>query len=46
MSPQLSTNSSSKPSEAPAAHGGVIYVGPSLTRSLFGVAVALSRASA
>lgn len=30
----------------PPAHGGVIYVGPSLTRSLFGVIVALSRASA
>lgn len=35
-----------KPAEHPAAHGGVMYVGPSLTRSLLGVAVALSRASA
>jgi hypothetical protein len=31
---------------APPAHGGVMYVGPSLTRSLFGVVVALSRGAA
>ena len=31
---------------APTAHGGVMYVGPSLTRSLLGVVVALSRGSA
>ena len=35
-----------EPAERPIAHGGVIYVGPSLTRSLLGVAVTLSRASA
>ena len=27
------------------AHGGVIYVGPSLTRSLLGVIVAVARAT-
>ncbi len=37
--------SSTLPAE-PAAHGGVVYVGPSLTRSLLGVVVALSRGSA
>ena len=36
----------SSPVAPPPAHGGVIYVGPSLTRSLLGVVVALSRASA
>lgn len=30
----------------PAAHGGVMYVGPSLTRSLLAVVVALSRGTA
>lgn len=35
-----------KLAEPAAAHGGVMYVGPSLTRSLLGVAVALSRAAA
>lgn len=34
------------PVAGPAAHGGVMYVGPSLTRSLLGVVVALSRGSA
>jgi hypothetical protein len=35
-----------QPAPHPVAPGGVMYVGPSLTRSLLGVAVALSRASA
>lgn len=35
-----------KPVDRDPAHGGVIYVGPSLTRSLLGVAVALSRGTA
>lgn len=30
----------------PAVHGGVIYVGPSLTSSLFDFVVALTRSSA
>ncbi len=34
------------PTERPTAPGGVMYVGPSLTRSLLGVAVALARSSA
>ena len=38
--------SSTKPTERNVAPGGVMYVGPSLTSSLIGVAVALSRASA
>lgn len=35
-----------KPAEHPVSLGGVMYVGPSLTRSLLGVAVALSRRTA
>lgn len=35
-----------KPIERHVSPGGVMYVGPSLTRSLLGVAVALSRGSA
>lgn len=38
--------STTKPVEHRTAPGGVMYVGPSLTRSLLGVAVALSRGSA
>ena len=45
MATQVST-SSQKPVEHPTAPGGVMYVGPSLTRSLLGVAVALSRGAA
>lgn len=35
-----------QPAPHPVAPGGVMYVGPSLTRSLLGLAVALSRGSA
>lgn len=41
-----SVTSTTKPVEHHVAPGGVMYVGPSLTRSLLGVAVALSRGSA
>lgn len=44
MASQVSTTST--PVERPTAPGGVMYVGPSLTRSLLGVAVALSRGTA
>jgi hypothetical protein len=40
------TTSAQKPVEHPTSPGGVMYVGPSLTRSLLGVAVALSRGTA
>lgn len=45
MSPQP-TPTVQPPAEHPVSPGGVMYVGPSLTRSLLGVAVALSRGSA
>jgi hypothetical protein len=38
--------SATPPAERHTAPGGVMYVGPSLTRSLLGVAVALSRGRA
>ena len=47
MSPSSPTRqpATPKPVERHTAPGGVMYVGPSLTRSLFDFAVALSRAS-
>ena len=44
MATQVTTPA--QPVERPVAHGGVMYVGPSLTRSLLGVALALSRGTA
>ena len=42
----MQSSSSSAPLPRPAVHGGVVYVGPSLTRSLLGVALAISRGAA
>ncbi len=41
-----STPSTPAPRAERSSHGGVMYVGPSLTRSLLGVALALTRATA
>ena len=46
MQPQATPPTTHAPAERPTAPGGVMYVGPSLTRSLLGVAVALARSSA
>lgn len=45
QSPSSSTTAP-KPAERHTAPGGVMYVGPSLTRSLLHIAVALTRTSA
>lgn len=44
--PSTTTAPAARPVEHHTAPGGVMYVGPSLTRSLLGVALALSRGTA